>query len=74
ALEFPKAEQAVHAQAFATAFKQDGVAQSQTVELRDQIAAKLARWIHALRLVGELWMLVFEQMNEVAQRYFAVRQ
>ncbi len=42
----------------------------QAVELRDEIAPDTPRGVHALRQVGELWVFVFQQPDEVAERHF----
>ncbi len=65
-----EAQQRFHAQAFAAALEQGGVAVAQAVELGDEVAAELARGVHALRQVGELGVLVLEQMDEVGERHF----
>ena len=49
--------------------EQRRVAVTQAVELGDQIAADAARGIHALREVGELGVLLLEQVDEVGERH-----
>ena len=66
----PLPEQRLHAQRLAAALEQRRVAVPQAVELGDEIAADAARRVHALRQVGELGVLVLEQMDEVGQRHF----
>ena len=63
------AEQRLHAQRLAAALEQRGVAVPQAVELGHQIAADAARGVHALRQVGELGVLLLEQIDEVGERH-----
>ena len=63
------AEQRLHAQRLAAGLEQRRVAVPQAVELGDEIAAELARGIHALREIGELRVLVLEQADEIGERH-----
>ena len=63
------AEQRIHAQRLAAGLEQGGVAVPQAVELGHQVAADAARGVHALRQLGELGVLVLEQVDEVGERH-----
>ena len=56
---------------FAARLEQRRVAVTQAVELGDEIAADLAGGVHALGEIGQLRVLVLEQMDEVGQRHLA---
>ena len=64
------AEQRLHAQRLAARLEERGIAVTEAVELRDEIATDLARGIHALRQLGQLGILVLQQVNEVREADF----
>ena len=58
-------------QRLAAGLEQRRVAVAEAVELGDEIAPDLARRVHALREIGQLRVLVLEQVDEVGQRHLA---
>ena len=69
----PRPRRRLHAQWLAAALEQGRIAVAQRIQLADQIAADLARGIHALRQVGELGILLLEKIDQIAERHFLRR-
>ena len=44
---------------------------TQAVQLGDEVAAQLARRVHALRQVGQLRVIVLEEVDEIVERHLA---